>query len=36
LMTQNELDACDTIAKSGPFESSKIWVTGAAKTEMRT
>lgn len=36
LMTQNELDDCETTAKSGPFDPSKIWVTGAAKTEMRT
>ena len=33
LMTQNELNACLLFAHASPFEPSKIFVTGAARTE---
>jgi len=36
LMTQQELDRCGFYAKSSPFDSSRILVTGAAKTETNT
>ena len=33
LMTQPELDECETYAKAGAFDPTKIWVTGAVKAE---
>ena len=36
LMTQNELDACLLFAHTSPFEPSKIFVTGAARTENKS
>lgn len=33
LMTQEELDRCERFAQSGPFDTSRIFVSGAVKTE---